>query len=169
MKKPKGQFVRMRTAATDKAKALAQYEELKRDGKVEKALVVTEGRDGAITVLGQMLKPFEIGKLLFAASQALADHDAKMQASERKREPLEPFLSAAGFAGPARKIQEITTAPDGTLVPPDGEHFIGCGECHHSRFYVLLRGRDDAPARYSCAHCGNEIKQIEVFHAEGRA
>jgi hypothetical protein len=158
--------VRLRTAHADKKRALDHYQELRRAGKVKRAVVIAEGEDGNLTVLGQMLKPEEIGELLLMAAQGL-EH-VMQQRQEPRREALVPYISAKGVAGPARKVQEITTAADGTLVPPPGEHIIGCGECKHSRFYVLL-DEQDQPARFSCAHCGNEIKQIRVFHPEARA
>lgn len=158
---------RLRTAATDKRKALDHYQELRRSGKSKRAVVISEDEAGDITVLGQMLKPEDIAELLMIAGHGLTQ--VLDRQAEPRREPLRPYISDKGKAGPAIKTQEITTAPDGTLVAPPGEHIIGCGECKHSRFYVCLTVEDDQPARLSCAHCGNEIVQRRIYHAEGTA
>jgi hypothetical protein len=54
-------------------------------------------------------------------------------------------------------------------VAPKGETIISCGECHHPRFYVLLHEETQQPARWACAHCGNEIKLLRATHEGGHA
>lgn len=159
-------FVRIRTAEQRK-KALAQLAELRANGQVESALVIVQRKDGDIEVLGQEMRPYEVPRLLYAATMAIQDAEGGRVAA--KLEPHVMPLSWLGLAGPARKTKEVITSADGTLVPPPGEHFISCGECRHPRFYVLFDEKNDSPRRFSCAHCGNEIKMIQVHHGEGRA
>lgn len=161
-----GRPVRLR-ATSDKKKALAAYDEMRRGGRVARALVIVESHSGHIDVLGQGLKMEDIAELLLVSMQTVAHLDE--QRKELRPEPHQAPISVGAKAGPARKEREITTAPDGTMQPPPGETIISCGECQHPRWYVLLREADNNPARFACAHCGNEVKQIPVFHAEGRA
>lgn len=167
MDERKRPYVRMRTSSKDKKKALDHYQELRRSGRVSRAVVIVEDPENNITILGQMLTPDEVKRLIDTAQFGVSHILEKQR--EIRREDLDPFISDRGRAGPARKVQEITVSQDGTLVPPPGEHFIGCGECNHSRFYVLMRDDDDQPARYSCSHCGNELKMIRSYHESGSA
>jgi hypothetical protein len=158
--------VRFRTAAHDKRKALEHYQDLRRAGKSKRAVVISEGEDGTVTVLGQMLKPHEIGQLLLIAADALS-HAEEGRTIAKLESHQEPHRRGERV-GRARK-PEVTYAPDGTLIPPEGENLISCGECNHPRWYIFHRNETDDLARYSCAHCGNEVKAIPIFHAEGRA
>jgi hypothetical protein len=159
---------RFRSAA-DKSKALHQYQELKRSGRVAKAVVVAEMKDGSFEVLGQELTPREIGPLLFVAAEALvaADADRKIVKLRARVEPAKRG-ERVGVRLPDR---EITRAPDGVLIPPEGENFMSCGECAHPSFHVLNFNDDDGgvPARLACSHCGNEIKLHRVMHRGGTA
>jgi hypothetical protein len=67
------------------------------------------------------------------------------------------------------RAKKITTAPDGTLVPPPGENFVSCGECNHPNWFVLHHNESDSTSRYACSHCGNEVENIQITHPEGRA
>ena len=148
---------RLRTAR-DENKALLQYEEMRARGGVRKAVVIVERSDGDIEILGQALTPWMIGRLLFVAAEALehADNDRKIIRLVAHQEP-----EVRGEHNRSKPIaKEITTAPDGTMVPPKGENFISCGECHHPTWYVLHHDADDRPARTACAHCGNEVKTM---------
>lgn len=166
--RPQGVRFRLRTAGRDKKKALEHYQELRRDGKVERALVIAEDKDGTITVLGQMLTPNEIAELMLWAARGL-EHLMERH-NEPRREAHETPAVPGEVVGITNPSRAITTGEDGTLVPPPGEHFISCGECNHPRFYVTDPiAEDGVPARLSCGHCGNEIIIHRVYHEEGRA
>lgn len=153
---------RFQTAAA-KAKALKQYEALRRANVVRKAVVIAELKDGSFHVLGQELTPAEIAPLLLVASEALvaADADRKIV---RLVAHVEPAQRGIHNQHPPR-AKEIKTAPDGTMIPPKGENFISCGECDHPTFYVLHYDELGTQSRISCSHCGNEIKEIPIMGA----
>lgn len=168
-KPPQQRSVRIRTAASDEAKALLHYEELKASGRIKRAMVIGEDAHGDVTLLGQGLRLYHMTRLMKIAADFLIDLTKKD--SQIKREPLDAgqVTAKTEFAGPALRTQDVTTGPDGNLVPPAGEVFISCGECMHSRFFILHTEAGNDPARYSCASCGNEIKMVRVFHAEAHA
>ena len=62
--------VRLRTA-TAKAKALAQYEELRRSGRVKSAVIIAELTDGSWQILGQRMTPGDMTLALVLAADAL--------------------------------------------------------------------------------------------------
>lgn len=159
--------VRLRTAATDRRKALEHYQDLRRSGKSVRAVVISEDKDGAITVLGQMLKPEEIAGLLMIAADALAHVETEQR--KPKLEPHHAPISVGEHTQGTIPKRGITLDAEGIMVPPDGENIISCGECHHPRWYILLSNADEAPSRYACAHCGNEIVVHRIVHGEGRA
>jgi len=159
--------VRVRTAASDKRKALEHYQDLRRSGKSKRAVVISEAENGDVTVLGQMLKPEEIAGLLVVAADALA-HVGNEQRKPRLEPHHEPISIGEHSQGTIPK-RWITLDAEGIMVPPAGENIISCGECHHPRWYVLFNNVDEMPARYACAHCGNEIVMHRIVHSEGRA
>jgi hypothetical protein len=159
--------VRVRTAATDRRKALGHYQDLRRAGKSKRAVVISEAENGEITVLGQMLKPDEIAGLLLIAAEAVAHIGAEQR--KPKLEPHHQVISVGEHSQGTIPKRAITLDADGIMVPPDGENIISCGECHHPRWYVLLNNADETPSRYACAHCGNEVVMHRVVHGEGRA
>lgn len=154
--------VRVRTAS-DKKKALIQYEELRDAGGIESAIVIVEKKDGNITALGQGMRPFRLGQILLYVAQALRnlmDQNNKIAA-----EPLSRDLDLGAMTtGDTMKVRGITKTPDGGFLPPAGENFISCGVCRHPRWHITLRDSDQNPARFACAHCGNEI----VLHLMSR-
>ena len=167
----KDRHVRIRTAATDKRKALEHYQDLRRAGKVARAVVIAEDDQGQITILGQMLKPLEIGQLLLIAADALdqAENQTAVKRNETKFQPhIEPALRGIHNQSKPRP-KEITTDAEGMLVPPPGENLISCGECNHPQWFVLHHNAYDRQSRIACAHCGNEVKSVIAHHPEGRA
>lgn len=156
-----GRRVRLRTAATDKRKALEHYQDLRRSGRVSRAVVIAEDRNGDITVLGQMLKPSDIAELLLLASGSIDAVDAARERPTRENRE-EPFRRGEHNGQPERQ-RDVTWAEDGTMVPPPLENIISCGECHHPRWYVLHYNANDRTSRYVCAHCGNEVKIMELI------
>lgn len=148
-------------------KALTQYQELRRTKGVRKGIIVAELADGSYQVLGQGAKPDELPGLLLVAADALGHVEAQRTAitPEPHQEPVR--RGEHNRAKPLPKA--ITRADDGTLVPPPGENFVSCGECHHPRWYVLHHDDGATPARIACAHCGNEVVSIRLDHAEGHA
>ena len=158
-----GRLVRLRTAS-NKAKAFAQYEELRRSGQVKAAVVIAELNDGSWQVLGQRMTPGEMAQALVVGAEGLS-HVEGNRAVERiviKPEPHQAPLSTGETAGLSLKAKAITTDAEGILVPPYGENFISCGECKHPRWYVLHTDADDQISRVACAHCGNEVIQVPV-------
>lgn len=164
-KKPRP--VRLRTAATDKRKALEHYQDLRRAGKSKRAVVISEAEGGDITILGQMLKPDEIAGLLVIAAEAVA-HIGTEQRKPRMEPHHEPISVGEHSRGTIPK-RAITLDAEGIMVPPEGENIISCGQCHHPRWYILFNNADEQPSRYACAHCGNEIVMHRIMHGEGRA
>lgn len=158
--------VRFRTAS-DKKKAMAQYDELRRAGRVERAVVIAELKDGSFRVLGQGMSPEQIGQSLVIAADALAH--VEQQAKEIRPEPhIEPEKRGEhNLAKPAPRA--ISMAEDGTFIAPAGENFISCGECDHPRWYILHDDSGDRQSRMACAHCGNEVVSLAIYHPTGRA
>jgi hypothetical protein len=159
--------VRLRTASTDKKKALDHYQTLRRSGRVKDAVVIAEDHDGSITVLGQMLTPDQVGQLLLIAAHSLVAIDKARHLP--KLEPHQEPERRGEHNGSKPRAKEIVTDADGILQPPPGENIISCGECNHPRWHVLHYTATDQHSRIACAHCGNEVKNIEIFHAEGHA
>lgn len=157
--------VRLRTAS-DKKKAMAQYDELRRAGRVARAVVIAELHDNSWQVLGQGMSPEQIAESLMVAATALKQVP---QPDNRPRlEPHEEPVRRGEHNRSKARAKEIGTDEEGNMVPPQGEHIISCGECNHPRWYVLHRD-DESPARYACAHCGNEVKMLRMHHEAGRA
>lgn len=146
--------VRVRTTE-NKANALAQYDDLKRQGGVIRSVVIAELASGDVQVLGQMLTPPEMGRLLMIAAHALtkADEHRKIARLVAHQEPVKRGTPNEAPTAP----RSIKMDADGNLVPPPGENFISCGECHHPTFHVLLHNSGNTNSRIACAHCGNEI------------
>lgn len=164
-----GRESRLRTAA-DAAKALRQYQELKNSGRVARAIIIAELKDGGFQVLGQMLTPAEMAPMLMIAADMLAqaEEGRRIVRMEGHVEP-EKRGERVGVTTPTNQ-RGIRKGPDGSLVPPTGENFISCGECHHPHFHVLNHNNDDGvPARLACSHCGNEIIVHRVVHGMGTA
>lgn len=167
MTKKPGIFARVRTAQGAE-KSLDQFLELRAAGKVAKAVVIVEHPGGDVTVLGQQLKPMEIGGLLLAATDGLRGVMGHVHAA--KPEPHEPAPGAP--KEPHRKpvpTKAITKDAEGFLVAPPGETIIRCGECNHPRWHITIREADEQPARFSCAYCGNELVMRQITHPGGRA
>lgn len=165
MSAPKRQ-VRFRTSS-DRKKALAQYDELRRSGRVARAVVIAELKDESYQVLGQGMDPDQIAQSLMVAAEALAHVDKARQAP--RPEPHQEPEVRGERVGQTRPVKEITLDAGGLMVPPKGETIVSCGECNHPRWYVLHHRADETPARYACAHCGNEVKMLRVQHEAGRA
>jgi hypothetical protein len=163
---PPGYNVRLRTAL-EKKKSLTQYEELRRSGRIIRAVVIVEMNDGSYQVLGQGMSTGEIAQSLAVAGSAL-DYAAQQGRQARLEPHQEPETRGVHNGSKPRK-REITLSPSGMMTPPPGENIISCSECAHPRWYVLHHTADDTPARYACAACGNEIVSIQLFHREGRA
>ena len=159
--------VRLRTAATDRKKALDHYQDLRRSGKSKRAVVISEAEDGSITILGQMLKPEEIAELLMIAADALQYAEAGRTIA--KLEVHQMPISVGEHSQGTIPKRGITLDAEGVMVPPEGENIISCGQCHHPRWYICLRNDDETPARWACAHCGNEVVMHRIVHGEGRA
>lgn len=172
MKRPgrpgQGQYVQVRTTQA-REKSLAQLAELRASGQLAKAMVIAELRDGSIQVLGQEMRPDEMAPMLAAAAHGLAQVMEGRAAP--KLEPRQAPQEAAPTVGLSVPMAQrgIRTGDDGLLHAPPGEVMISCGECGHPRWHVTVRPPDDAPGRYACAACGNEIIWHEIHHAEGRA
>jgi len=153
--------------ALDRTKALKQYETLKRSGMVAKAVVIAELKDGSYHILGQNLKPHEMAPMLVVAAEALTQADAdrtlvKLVAHQEPEKRGEWNRSKP-------RTREITTGPDGVLIPPPGENFVSCGECNHPTWFVLHHDGDDTQSRIACAHCSNEVVSLRITHESGRA
>jgi len=153
--------------AVDRAKALKQYETLRRSNMVVKAVVIAGLKDGSFHVLGQNLTPDEIAPLLMIAANALthAESDRRIVKLVSHVEP-----ERRGEHNQAKpRARAITKDADGVLVPPTGENFISCGECNHPTWHVLHYNDTDQTSRYACAHCGNEVANVMITHAPGTA
>lgn len=152
--------------ALDRSKAMKQYETLKRSNMVTKAVVLAELKDGSFHVLGQNLTPEEIAPMLMVGAEALAhaEDNRRLVKLVAHQEPVRRGIH--NQAKPRRK--EITTGPDGVLIPPPGENFVSCGECSHPTWFVLHDDSTDAQSRLACSHCGNEVVAVRT-HQEGRA
>ena len=152
--------------ALDRAKALKQYETLRRSNMVTKAVVIAELKDGSYHVLGQNLTPEEIAPLLVVGSEALVQADANRRLVKLV---VHQELEKRGEHNRSKPRQRQIKNADGVLVPPPGENFISCGECNHPTWHVLHHNDTDTTSRYACAHCGNEVVHTPITHAEGHA
>jgi hypothetical protein len=59
-------------SSSNAAKTWAQYDALRRDGRVVRAVVVAERTDGGFSVLGNAANPTQMARLLVVAAEALA-------------------------------------------------------------------------------------------------
>jgi hypothetical protein len=166
--KPKQHTARVRTAA-DKKKALGIYDQMRREGKVARSLVVVERHNGHLDLLGQGLRLNEMADLIMASAQAVASA-AEQQNAPRREAAAEPAEHGpvVGLTTPEHQ-RGMTTDAEGLLVPPAGETLISCSLCSHPRFHVTIVEADQLPGRVACAHCGNEIIFHRMHHPEGRA
>ena len=153
--------------AVDRAKALKQYETLRRAGMVKKAVVIAELKSGDFHILGQNCTPEEIAPLLVVGADALQHADANRRLVKLVAHQEPERRGVHNQAKP--RPRTIKTAPDGTLIPPPGENFVSCGECSHPTWFVLHHNDSDRTSRYACAHCGNEVAEIMVTHPGGTA
>lgn len=153
--------------ALDRAKALKQYETLRRSNMVVQAVVIAELKDGNYHVLGQNLTPEQIAPMLVVAAEALeaAEQNRKLVKLVAHQEPAK----RGEWNRSKPRAKQIKAAADGTLVPPPGENFISCGECSHPMWFVLHHTNNDTQSRVACAHCGNEVVNIRIDHREGSA
>lgn len=157
--------VRFQTAL-DRGKALKQYEALRRSNMVTEAVVIARLKDGSFHVLGQNLKPEDIAPLLMVGAEALANAEAgrRMVKAVAYVEPVKAGVHTGGTSLP----RTIKTAPDGTLIPPQGESFSSCGECGHPQWFVTVKDGGER-GREICSPCLNETKSVAVFHRGGMA
>jgi hypothetical protein len=148
----------------DKSKSLQQYNDLRRAGKVAKAVVIAELKDGSYHVLGQNLTPEEMAPMLVVAADALTHAEANRRLVKliAHQEPVQRGEWNRGKP----MTKKIKTDANGNLVPPPGENFISCGECNHPLWHVLHHNADHTQSRVACSHCGNEVVTITVW-AEG--
>jgi hypothetical protein len=158
--------VRVRTAS-DRKKALAQYDELRRMGRLESAVVLCDMKDGTFQILGQGQSLSQIAQSLLIATASITR--ALDQQNAIRPEPYEEPVQRGVHNRSKPHPKSITTDADGNLVPPPGENFISCGECNHPRWYVLHTNATDEPARIACAHCGNEVINRKMTHQGGFA
>jgi hypothetical protein len=163
MERKKGMVgVRTRTAKNPE-KALRQYEEMRAAGGVRQAMVIVEGKDRNLTLLGQGNTVPMLFGLLRMAVEALK-HMPLPDITRAVREGREVPLSVGERVGPKLTQQEITIADDGTLQAPAGETMISCGECRHPRWHITMNEATQLPGRFSCAHCGNEVVWRRAQH-----
>jgi hypothetical protein len=147
--------VRLRTSS-DAAKSLAQYEEMRNSDDIAQAMIIAEKHDGTWVIVGQGMSPAAMGIALMTAAQAV--EQATLQGREVRLTPhVEPERRGVR-SGEKALPRLITKNKDGVLVPPAGENFVSCGECHHPHWFMLHRNDDDSIARFACTHCGNELE-----------
>lgn len=135
-------------------------------GRLRGAAVILRFADRA-EVFGHTMKPWTLTKILTEATIRLMQHGE--QAMRPVREAHQEPDSVGETVGITTPTQAITSAPDGTLIPPPGETIISCGACHHPRFYATVNEADGHIGRLSCAHCGAEIVLHRIHHEAGRA
>jgi hypothetical protein len=90
---------RLRTAM-DPRKAFRQYDELRRTGKLKRALIIAETADGNYTVLAQMTDPVGAAGLCMVAAEALAqvpeDKRGVAPGESTPPPPVRPAVRAGG-------------------------------------------------------------------------
>lgn len=151
-------------ATSNKTKAFAQYEELRRSGRVKASLILAEMHDGNWQILGQQMSPPDMAQALMVGAEGLSQVSERLGADRTalKPEPHEEPLSVGAVLGQSLKTKAIQLDEEGTMIPPYGENFVSCGECHHPRWFVLHTNADNRLTRMACAHCGNEVIQVPV-------
>ena len=153
--------------ALDRTKAMKQYETLRRSNMVTKAVVIAELKDGSFHVLGQNLTPEEIAPLLVVGAESLTAVESNRRIVKLVVHQEPEKRGEHNRAKPRAK--QITKDAEGVLVPPPGENFISCGECHHPTWHILHYNDSDQTSRYACSHCGNEVVNIPITQPPGHA
>lgn len=92
--KPGGKFVRVRSVTSSKANALAAYDELRRSGRVDRAMVIAALKDGTLQVLGQGMSMDEMAQAMMEAAGGLSEVAERTTPEQRAgapgREPPPP-------------------------------------------------------------------------------
>jgi hypothetical protein len=157
-------------ASSDKAKQKRQYREFFYSPDRGDFMVIATMRGGDVHVLGQGMSLADMASALLAAAKGLAFarkmDDRLVLRAEGIGVTLNPGSTPimGKAVAPAHK-----TAPDGTLIPPDGETFLRCGECEAPGFFITQQVDGLAIGRAICARCGNELVMHRHFGGEARA
>lgn len=159
---------RLQTSA-DRDKQARQRRELMNSGTVRSSVIICALKDGGWHVLGQGMAVEDIGRALLAAAAGVAEANRRENAIALRPDGIGVTLNpgTSEKMGP-RLTPAHRTAPDGTLIPPDGESFIRCGECESPGFFATNVEATGNHGRMICARCGNEIRLHRVLHAEGQ-
>jgi hypothetical protein len=144
---------------TDREEAFAEYEALKAEGDIEKAVIIVKRRDGSFAVHGQMATPLDMGELVYLAASAITatiaaqsekqpDEAApKTERSGRTSKPY-PMTVAAAWA----KYEVAFGLYEGELPKPVRDEIRGAfyagGIATHNLF-MDAAAEPDGPARIS--------------------
>jgi len=112
---PEPRTIQIRVADERKL-ALAQYQDLRRQGRVETAVVLCEMKDGSFQILGQGQDLEQVGRTLVTAMQAVNEGIERVR-SGAARMPGSPPIERDGgpaplqfFPAPARRAGVMTLA-----------------------------------------------------------
>lgn len=160
--------VRFRSSG-DSEKQAARSQELITSSDVLETIVIAKKTDGNYEFLTQGMSLDGICKMLMLAAETVSNiqEGNNSLTFEAHHQPE----NVGAISGPPLRKKCIRVDEDGTLVPPSGENIISCGECQHPRWYITLHNNSQSPARFACAHCGNEVAIIPIHshHTPGRA
>jgi hypothetical protein len=120
----------------------------------ERQMLVALDKDELLQIVGTGMKGTELAEFLALAVQALEVAAGQMK-EVRLRQNAGPFIKPPDSTGQPRK-RLIREGADGQLLPPPGQHFMVCGECGHSAWFVTMTETSD-PSLSCCMNCGNEV------------
>ena len=176
---------RLRTAM-DVRKAFRQYDEMRRTGNLERALIITETSDGHFHVLGQMTDPAGCARLCLVAADALAQvpEDQRGPAPVESKPPPPPpppvrptvrverprvFTLAAAWTA----FEQSVFSPEiGAVQRREMRRAFYCGA--HELFATILQmlepGEEATEADLTKMHdLNNELERFATDLKEGRA
>jgi hypothetical protein len=176
---------RLRTAM-DPHKAFQQYDELKRSGRLKRALIIAEKHDGSFSIYGQMTDPAGCAQLCMVAADALAqvpeEQRGVLPGLPRPASPPPPVTPAAPKAGkPVLSIASAWAAFDQAVLDPSEigvvqrremrrAFYAGARELLNTIMVGLDPGKEPTDADY--ARMDNLHAELEGFLVdlnEGRA
>lgn len=160
-KRPEGQ------SSAERQQAFREYKTLVETGSVSQALVVAQTTEDSVEVFGHGLTLD--ATLLLLLLGAHATEFAISQQHHTRRETLEVLPGIGISNGGVARAPLVTIDADGRVVAAPGESIIACGVCGHPRFYVFHHTDTGRQSRLSCAHCGNELVRVQLYHKGGSA
>ncbi len=156
-------------AAGDRDKQRRQRAALMNSGQVVRHAIIAQLKDGSYHVLGQGMNIDDLGRAMLAASHAVINAGISEDEIKLRAQGVGVTLNPGPDGDLHRPIApRHHIADDGTLIPPEGESFIRCGECQNPSWYITHTD-DGHPGSNICIRCGNNLRWRRMLRREGRA